>query len=205
MDEFRASTTVGLPEDQAATLTVLVKKVGQALESKLRGTAKSLVVSLTTQLQQAEEATKQALAADNMKTLRSKLEQIDNLDKLSELLPVATSAECKVLHGKAKILDMFAAEKIGIVEQLQPLRALVEEDMQHLLIDAENLRETREKHLILASIQGLCRPLKEGETRPALARRARAMAMSRPDVNLPANLNMLLTRSAAETPKPRAS
>ena len=65
------------------------------------------------------------------------------------------------------------------------------------LTESQLAIDGRRLNCILATLQALWRPLKTGETRGNLARKARLLISSK-SVKLPPNLDLLLTKMAAQ-------
>ena len=202
MDEFRAETAkMELPDEEAGALVMLVQKICQVTEAKLGQMSKDLVAAKVKQLREVEEQVQKILNTEILQEVPSLLEASSDVSAMQQLLPAASSNECKTLHGHIKVLEVFAAEKTGVLAQLAPLNTIVPDDVQQLTMKPDVLTGARSMHCTLAAIQALCRPLRDGETRPGLARRARLMALSKQDVSLAPNLQLLLSQIAAEVPK----
>lgn len=129
---------------------------------------------------------------------------------MPKLLLVAQSKPSKSWHGLVKEVDslneVFAAlsavKDIAIKnDSFDAVKKEVKDATATLV--GESCEKGKALNSCLATIQALWRPLKSGETRGQLARRARVMVTSR-QVKLPANLDMFLTKMAATPDKKTA-
>ena len=121
-------------------------------------------------------------------------------DRRSKLLEVAQSRASKHLHISVKSVEGFA-ELFGPMAALEELKDVFASPMvilqkAKLLYARDAVSDAKRLNCILASVQGLFRPLKADETRGKLARRVRAMAATK-QCRLPPNLDMLVTKLAA--------
>ena len=140
----------------------------------------------------AEGELKTVLHHDGMKSIDSELERGWGHDVQQKLLQISSSPQSKRLHELVKVLDV----QRSYAKDLECVKSIFG-DIEPPVVAAEIHTQAKTTNAVLACIQALGRPLKEGETRAALARRARLMAYTK-EVSLPANLDMLLNKTAAE-------
>ncbi|CAE7242066.1 unnamed protein product [Symbiodinium sp. CCMP2592] len=184
--------------DKDTGLKIMVVQVTESLTvDGLKRFASELIACVAKRLEECEAKIKEIMEADGLKNLKEKLQSCDNMTSLSELLPTAQSQDTKNLHAQVKSLERLKENTKAVT----PLSALAP---ANLTVDSDLYLSCRTLVCELAAIQGLCRPLKQDENRGELARRARLMIVTKGDVTVEKNLDLLLNKVAAESGSNRA-
>ncbi|CAE7294669.1 unnamed protein product, partial [Symbiodinium necroappetens] len=193
-DEFRSfMQTLELPnEDADGAKVMLAQKISQWADGLLKELVSRVIEQAKQKFSATEEEVQKVLDHDGMKSVDSELERGWGPDVQQKLLEISSSTESKRLHALVKVLDTQSSYG----KDLQCVKSIFG-DIEPPMIAAEVYAAAKKANVVLACIQALGRPLKEKESRAALARRARLMAFTK-EVTLPANLDMLLNKTAGE-------
>ncbi|CAE7749628.1 unnamed protein product, partial [Symbiodinium sp. CCMP2456] len=137
------------------------------------------------------------LEQQNIASVTSILDKGCDQTSLNLLLPISQSDESKQLHKCVKSLDK-TQELLQIVGRMKQPNDQI---YVSLALNNDLRAKAKSMNATLACVQAMARPLKTGEERPALARRARLMIKakqeSEPDVKIAADLDLLLSKTAA--------
>lgn len=212
MEEFKSfATALALDSDSDSDgkRILFIQKFVKFAEGSICTSADEVVKSAT-KLQQSVCGELETLLSD---ALLSSTETIINEGcsdaNMNKLLEIAQSKPSKSLHANVKQIE-FLAEVFSVLAGLKDMKAdacdpplkAVQDASQ--VIASESMQKGKTLNCCLATVQALARPLKANEQRGNLARRARVMITTR-GVKIPPNLDMLLTKKAANSDKENES
>ena len=165
-----------LADDSDGARISLAQKIGQQgsifLRDCLIGPVKVLLMAHKSQTERLVASITDGNLTTTMTSLRDGCTQ----EILQQLLPSAQSPASRDLHGAVKQLELLH----DVVDILQGL-PMIHDELSEAKAFAKDSRfeEGRSLNCCLATIQALMRPLKSGEQRGQLARRARVMLVAK--------------------------
>ena len=199
--DFRAALQ-DLPLDEACDgqRLQLCNKACRTAESSLLSCSAAMVSEVASTIRACHESIAELLQSENLSDVMGQIEGGCDASLMGKLLGKAQSKQSKELHSCVKKIDALHE----VCKALQPLQSLSTkvDGLEDLSINQQQATDARNLNVTLACVQALARPLKEGEARGALARRARVMVISKKDlgVTVPASLDLLLTQVGAAAP-----
>lgn len=204
MEEFQNFTaSLTLSGESDGKRVLICQKLVTFFEGAIGNAAKGVAKSVTKMYEDTKNELGQNLQDTGLAGAEELINEGCSDGNMQKLLTIAQSKTSKALHSNVKQLD-FMAEVFAVLSGLknakcegcEPACTLVESGLQG--VGDDQVQQGKTLNVCLATVQALWRPMKAGEERGQLARRARVMITSR-GVKVPPNLDLLVTKMAAAT------